>query len=249
MLTKGNDFFDRSMEVLKQIRETQAQAIETAADWIKDSIEQGGVWHVFGSGHSHAMCEELFYRAGGLAPVNAILDVNLSMFGGGSPTRGTNLERLEGYAKIIMASYDLRKGEVLLVVSNSGINAVPIEVAMIGKERGLKIIAMTNLTQSRAAQSRHSSGKKLYEIADLVIDNCIDVGDACVEIAPGLPKASSLSTLAGATIVQTIVAEVAARMHADGFEPPIWTSANVPGGDERTRLLYDRFGGKRYICG
>ncbi len=249
MLTKGNEFIDRGIQVLQQIRETQSVAIETAAEWIKDSIEKGGVWHVFGSGHSHAMCEELFYRAGGLAPVNAILDVNLSMFGGGSPTRGTNLERLEGYAKIIMASYDLRSGEILMVVSNSGINAVPIEVAMIGKKLGLKIIAMTNLTQSKAAQSRHSSGKKLYELADLVIDNCIDVGDACIEIAPELPKASSLSTLAGATIVQTIVAEAAAKMYADGFEPPIWTSANVPGGDERTRLLYDRFGGKRYVSG
>lgn len=249
MLTKGNEFIDRGLQVLEQIRTTQAQAIETAAEWIKDSLEKGGVWHVFGSGHSHAMGEELFYRAGGLAPVNAILDVNLSMFGGGSPTRGTNLERLEGYARIIMGNYDLRKGEVMLVVSNSGINAVPIEVAMIGKQLGLQIIAMTNLTQSRAAKSRHSSGKKLYELADLVIDNCIDVGDACVEIAPGLPKASSLSTLAGAAIVQTIVAEVAARMHADGIEPPIWTSANVPGGDERTRLLYDRFGGKRYVSG
>jgi uncharacterized phosphosugar-binding protein len=246
MLTKGNDFIDRGLQVLQQIRETQSQAIETAADWIKDSIEKGGVWHVFGSGHSHAMCEELFYRAGGLAPVNAMLDVNLSMFGGGAPTRSTNLERMEGYAQIIVDNYDLRKDEVLLVVSNSGINAVPIEVAMIGKKMGLKIIAMTNLTQSKAAKSRHSSGKKLYEIADLVLDNCIDVGDACIEIAPGLPKVSSLSTLAGATIVQTIVAEVAARMYADGFEPPIWMSANVPGGDERTRKLYERYGGKRY---
>ncbi len=249
MLTKGNEYIERGFKLLQQIRDTQAQSIETAADWIKDSIEGGGVWHVFGSGHSHAMCEELFYRAGGLAPVDAMLDVNLSMFGGGSPTRSTNLERLEGYAKIIVDNYDLRKGEVLMVVSNSGINAVPIEVAMIGKNLGLKVIAMTNLTQSKAAKSRHSSGKKLYELADLVIDNCIDVGDACIEIAPGLPKAASLSTLAGSVIVETIVAEVAAKMHADGIEPPLWTSANVPGGDERVKLLYDRFGGKRYRNG
>ena len=111
MLTKGNDYFERGLQVIQKIRDTQSGAIETAADWIKDSLEKDGVWHVFGSGHSHAMCEELFYRAGGLAPVNAILDVNLSMFGGGSPTRSTNLERLEGYAKIIMNNYDLRKGE------------------------------------------------------------------------------------------------------------------------------------------
>ena len=249
MLTKGNEYFERGLQIIQKIRDTQSGAIETAADWIKDSLEKDGVWHVFGSGHSHAMCEELFSRAGGLVPVNAILDVNLTMFGGGKPTRGTNLERLEGYARIIMDNYDLRKGEILMVISNSGINAVPIEVAMIGKERGLKIIAMTNLTQSRAAKSRHSSGKKLYELADLVIDNCIDVGDACIEIAPGLAKASSLSTLAGASIVQSLVAEIAARMHADGVEPLIFTSANVPNGDAKDQDLFKHFGGKRYLNG
>jgi uncharacterized phosphosugar-binding protein len=246
MLDKGNVYLDKALQTIQRIRETQSQAIETAADWIKQSLEEGGVLHVFGSGHSHTIGEDVFYRAGGLAPVDAILDVNLTMHGGGSPTRGTQLERLEGYAKIILANYDLRKGEVLVVVSNSGINAVPIEVAMIGKELGLKIIALTNLGQSKAATSRHSSGKKLYELADLVIDNCIDAGDACVEIAPDLPKAASLSTLACSTIIQTIIAETAGRMYADGHNPPIWMSANVPGGDERTHQLRDLYGGKRY---
>jgi len=108
------------------------------------------------------------------------------------------------------------------------------------------VIAMTNLTQSKAAVSRHSSGRKLYELADLVIDTCIDVGDACVEITPELPKAASLSTLACSTIIQAIIAETAGRMQADGYTPPIWTSANVPGGDERTRQLQDLYGGRRY---
>ena len=145
MLTKGNDYFERGLQVIQKIRDTQSSAIETAADWIKDSLEKDGVWHVFGSGHSHAMCEELFSRAGGLVPVNAILDVNLTMFGGGASPRAA---RIWSAWKVMPGSSwittTLRKGEVLMVISNSGINAVPIEVAMIGKQRGLKIIAMTN---------------------------------------------------------------------------------------------------------
>ena len=246
MLDKGNQYFDKALQTPRRIRETQSEAIGTASEWIKVSLKAGGVLHVFGSGHSHTISEDVFYRAGGLAPVNAILDVNLTMHGGGSPSRGTTLERLEGYAKIILSSYDLRSGEVLIVISNSGINAVPIEVTLLAKEIGLKVIAMTNLVQSKAAVSRHSSGKKLYELADLVIDNCIDTGDACVEIAPELPKAASLSTLACSTIIQAIIAETAGRMYADGQAPPIWMSANVPGGDERTHELQDLYGGQRY---
>lgn len=247
MLEKGKIYFENAIQTLQVALKTQEPQIEKAAEWIKASIEADGVLHIFGSGHSHMIAEELFYRAGGLAPVNAILDVNLTMHGGGSPSRGTNLERLEGYAKIIMGNYDLRKGEVLVVVSNSGINAVPIEVAQIGKELGLKVIALTNLTQSRAAVSRHSSGKKLYEMADLVIDTCVEPGDACVEIGPGLPKAAPLSTVVCSAIMQSIVAEAAGRMVADGVEPPVWVSANVPGGDEKTAQLSERFGGKRRL--
>jgi uncharacterized phosphosugar-binding protein len=219
--------------------------LDKACDWIKGSLEKGGVLHLFGSGHSHAISEDLFLRAGGLAPVNAILDVNLTMHGGGSPTRGTTLERLEGYAKIILDNYDLRSGEVIIVISNSGINAVPIEVAQITKGMGLKVIALTNLEQSKAAKSRHSSGKKLYELADLVIDNCVVVGDACIEVAKDLPKVAPLSTVVCCSILQAMVAEVATRMYQDGIRPPVGLSANVPGGDASLDEYRAKFGGKR----
>jgi len=245
MLTSGNAYFQKAIATILKVQETQAEALDKACDWIKDLLEKDGVLHVFGSGHSHAISEDVFYRAGGLAPVNAILDVNLTMHGGGSPTRGTTLERLEGYAKIILENYDLRSGEILILVSNSGINAVPIEVAQIVRGMGLKVIALTNLKQSQAAKSRHSSGKKLYELVDLVIDTCVEPGDACIEIAAGLPKVAPLSTVVSCSILQAMVAEVAVRMHKDGFEPPVTLSANVPGGDEKLSEFLKRFGGKR----
>jgi uncharacterized phosphosugar-binding protein len=224
--------------------ETQSAALDRAAQWIADSIMKDGVLHVFGAGHSQLMGQELAFRAGGLAPVNAILDINFSLMGG-PPTGSTALERTEGYAKLVLDRYDLRPGEVLIVVSQSGRNPAPIEAALEGKARGLKVIALTSVQQSSESKSRHSSGKRLYEVADLVLDNRVVPGDACVEIDPGLPKTSPLSTVAGAAILQALVAEVAKRIYDAGAEPPVWLSANVPGGDERAAELAARYGGKR----
>jgi uncharacterized phosphosugar-binding protein len=245
MLTAGKVYFNKAIQTIEKVMETQSDALEQASDWITDTIKSGGVLHVFGSGHSHAISEDVFWRAGGLAPVNAILDINLTQIGGGSPTRSTRLERLEGYARIVLDNYDLRPGEVIIIVSQSGINPGPIEIAMAAKSMGLKVIALTSLEQSSHIPSRHSSGKHLYEIADLVIDNCVLPGDACVEIAPGLPKAAPLSTVVCCSILQSLVAETATRLYQQGIEPPIWTSANVPGGDERLAQLMTQFGGSR----
>jgi uncharacterized phosphosugar-binding protein len=244
-LTAGKTYFKKVLKVLEKVQETQEEVIMQASQWIAESLEQDGVLHVFGSGHSHVISEDLFFRAGGFAPVNAILDVNLTMHGGGSPTRGTMLERLEGYAQIVLDNYDLRAGEVIIVVSNSGINPLPIEVAILAKQKGLKVIALTNLNQSRGAKSRHSGGKKLYELVDLVIDSCVEKGDASVQIGDGVPKVAPQSTVVCCAIVQVLMAEVAAKMYADGVMPPIAVSANVPGGDERLAEWRKKFGGKR----
>jgi len=245
MLEAANTYFRKAIAAIERVMETQAAALDQAAQWIADSINADGVLHIFGAGHSHMLCEQISWRAGGLAPVNAILDINYTLLGGGSPMRGTKLERLEGYAKILLDSYDLRPTEVLIVVSQSGINPGPIEAAMEAKSKGLKVVAITSLEQSSKAKSRHSNGKRLFEIADLVIDNCVPPGDACVEIGPGVPKTSPLSTVVGAAILQAMVAEVAKRLFQEGTAPPIWLSANVPGGDERAAQLAARFGGTR----
>lgn len=245
-LTAGEVYFTEIEKLMERIKKTQTKAIEKSAIQIAESIKNGGVLHVFGSGHGQGTSTDVFYRAGGFAPVNAMLDVNLSMYGGGSPKRSITLERLEGYASIIMLSYDLRPNEIIIVLSNSGINAVPIEIAMQAKEKKLKVIALSNLGQSKNAVSRHSSGKKLYEIADMVIDSCVVYGDACVELSPDLPMVSAQSNVACCLILQMIMSETAAILLREGITPPILTSANVPGGDEKLDSIQKIYGGNRY---
>jgi uncharacterized phosphosugar-binding protein len=232
----ANRYFQTAIDTIEQVMESEKEALDQAAQWIANSMVDDGVLHIFGAGHSMLMGQELMFRAGGLSPVNAILDINFSLMGP-PPSAGTALERMEGY--------EFRPGEVLVVVSQSGRNPVPIEAAMEGKKRGLKVIALTSMQQSSQATSRHSSGKRLFEVADLVLDTHVISGDACIEIAPGLPRTSPLSTVVGAAIMQALVAEVAQRLYDAGVQPPVWVSANVPGGDERNVELISRYGGRR----
>lgn len=240
----ANRYFEMAIQNIETVVESEGKALQQAAEWIADSIKGDGVLHIFGAGHSMLMPQEVCFRAGGLAPVNAILDVNYSLMGG-PPSGGTALERMEGYAKLVLDRYDLRPGEVLIVVSQSGRNPGPVGAAIEAKARGLKVVALTSLDQSSQATSRHSSGKRLFELADLVIDTHVVPGDAAVEIAPDLPRTSPLSTVVCAAILQALVAEVAQRLYDQGIEPPVWTSANVPGGDARNVDLISRYGGSR----
>ena len=172
-------YLQAALTILQQIVRDESRAIDAAAELILNSLAEGGTLHVFGSGHAHLFAEELAYRAGGLAPVNPLVDYGYTLMGG-SASRSTRLERLEGYAIVQMQNYDLRTGEVLLAVSQSGINAGPVEAALFAKERDLHVVAVTSLAHSGNLPSRHSSGKRLFEIADVVIDTHVPMGDALV---------------------------------------------------------------------
>ena len=166
------------MRLIEAVARSQARNLERVAQVIFTSLRGGGVFHVFGSGHSHALAEEAYHRAGGLVPVNAIQEVFLTPLT--PPGTSSQLERMPGLAKTILDSHDLRPGEVVMVISNSGINAVPIEVALETKSRGLTVVALTSRRHSQGMPSRHASGKRLFEIADIVLDNCGEPGDAGV---------------------------------------------------------------------
>jgi len=233
-------YIQTALSILQQILRDESKGIDAAAELIVESLAAGGVIHVFGSGHAHLFAEELAYRAGGLAPVNPIVDYGYTLMGG-SASRSTRLERLEGYAVVQLQNYDLRPGEVLLAVSQSGINPGPVEAALFAKEKGLHVVAVTSLVHSGNLPSRHSSGKRLFEIADVVIDSHVPMGDALVELHPDIPKVSPGSTVVGAAILQALVAEVASRLLQRGTEPPVWISSNVPGGDEHNLRLAEKY--------
>jgi uncharacterized phosphosugar-binding protein len=230
------------MRLIDAITHSQMRSLEQAAQAIFESLRADGVFHVFGSGHSHALAEEAYHRAGGLVPVNPIQESFLTPLV--PPGISGQLERLSGLAKIILDGHDLRPGEVLMVVSNSGINAVPVEVALEGKERGLTVIALTSLTHSRGVASRHASGKRLFEVSDIVLDNCGEPGDAAIPYA-GLPgRVAPTSLLTGAYIVNSLVCRVVELFLANGLVPPVYLSTNIPGGDDHNRKLEARYRGR-----
>ena len=208
-----------------------------------DGDEPDRMIHVCGCGHSHLMAEEAFWRAGGLVPVHPILDPNLTLLGG---RRTSPLERLEGYAPVLLAGEDLRPGEVMVVFSNSGINALPIEVAMAAKEAGLRVVAVTSLAHGKGVEPRHSSGRRLFELADVSIDTRVPAGDAAVDLS-GLAsgtdghRVAPLSTAIGALVWNALVAEVAYLRAASGAEPTFFVSQNIPGGDEANEALVSRY--------
>ncbi len=225
-----HSYFDQVDSLLNHLRRTQQAAIEQAAEWITESLLEGGMLHIFGAAHSSLIAAEMFYRAGGLIPVNPVNDPNLNLFQ--APlSKGTRLERLEAYGAIILDAYDVRPGEVLIVPSQSGKNAATVELGMQARRRGLKLVAVTSLSHSRAVPAGHSSGKKLYEIADLVIDTGTPLGDASVAVSPALAMVAPLSSVAGMIVVNAIVAQVAANYAARGQRPPTWVSNNVPEGE------------------
>jgi uncharacterized phosphosugar-binding protein len=216
-----------------------------------DGEEPDRVIHVFGCGHSHLMAEEAFWRAGGLVPVHPILDPNLTLLGG---LRTSPLERLEGYARVLLTGEDLRPGEVMVVFSNSGINAVPIEVALVAKEAGLRVVAVSSLAHSRGVEPRHSGGRRLFELADVAIDTHVPAGDAAVdlsELAGGAEghRVAPLSTAIGALVWNALVAEVANLRGVAGAEPSFFISQNVPGGDEENEALVSRYRHRNRLYG
>jgi uncharacterized phosphosugar-binding protein len=227
-----------TMQELQSRLLAEGPAIVQAAGMLAECIGEGGLVHVFGSGHSHMMAEEVFYRAGSLMAFNALLDINLTSFG---TLRAGQVERTEGYAPVILTSFGVQAGEVVIVVSNSGINPVPIDLAIAAKNMGATTIAMTSATAYRNAASRHSSGKKLEDVCDLTIDSHVPAGDAVLDVE-GLPsKVAASSTALGAILLNMLVAQTAEVMVERGYRVPALVSMNVPGGDEHNRALIEEY--------
>jgi uncharacterized phosphosugar-binding protein len=219
------EYVKRIQEHLTSVVQGQEDAITLASQWLADTIINDKIIHAFGTGHSHMMALELFVRAGGLANVNAMLD-SMVMTSEGA-RRSAEIERIPGLAKIIWDQHTIDKDDVIIVVSNSGRNAMPVEMAMIAREFGIKVIAITSLEQSKKYPSRHHSGKKLYEVADLVIDNRVPSGDGIINIDGNQTGASS--TMSGVFIVNLITCEAMQIASSKGTRLPIYFSQNIDG--------------------
>ena len=211
--------------MLERIAREQAAAIAEAGARLSAALARGGIVHVFGTGHSHLIAEEAFFRAGGIAGVNPILDERLVFLKGA--LESTRAEREPGYASELISRERIAAEDIAILISNSGCNWAPVEMALEMKSRGIEIVAITNMTQSSRSSSRHSSRKRLFELADVVIDTCVEPGDALI-VLPGLeyPIGAS-STVAGAAIMNSIMIEAAANLLERGQAVPVLPSANL----------------------
>lgn len=241
------DYIDGLQGVLERIKREQADGIEKAGRLVADALSVGGVIHAFGTGHSHLIADEAFFRAGGIAAVNPILDERLIFLKGA--LESTRAEQESGFARMLIEREDVRPEDVGIVISNSGRNAVPVEMALEMRALGIKVIAITNVAQSRASASRHASGERLYEIADVAIDNCVPIGDALLEMSGLETRIGPSSTVAGAAIINSVIIEAVAELLRRGERVPILPSANVEGVNEETLAdILRRYEGRiRYL--
>ena len=235
------DYLTHVKGILEKTILTQEEHLAKAAGLVADSCINGGRFYVFGSGHSHMVAEEIYIRAGGLAYVKAILPPELMLHE--MPNKSTYLERLEGYADAMLNLYKVDEKDTIMIISNSGRNAVPVEMALGAKARGCGVIAMTSLEHSRNTDSRHKSEKKLYEIADVVLDNGACKGDAGFYIegfdVPTGPTSDSIGT----ALAQALIAQTIHNLVQKGVTPPVFKSSNIDGADEYNDALFDKYYG------
>ncbi|ONK10079.1 sugar isomerase domain-containing protein [Streptomyces sp. MP131-18] len=228
-MTADLAYFAALKDTIGALADAEAPAIDRAALAVADSVAAGGVVHYFGSGHSHLVATEPLQRAGGLAPVNVVAAPALTP---SAPRHAGAAERVGGYAAAILHTADIRRGEVVVVVSNSGINVVPVEFALGARELGATVVAITNRAHSLAAEPRHPGGLRLLDAADIVIDTHGRPGDTVVPLG-GL-AAGALSTVVGAAVVNALTcraAELLTERH--GLTPPLLVSQNAHGDAER----------------
>jgi uncharacterized phosphosugar-binding protein len=216
----------------------QAQTLTTVAEQMAETIAAGGRIFVFGTGHSHLMAEEAFYRAGGLAPVVPIFSATLMLHR--NPERGSRLERSEGLAAPLLEWYGPEPGEMLFIFSNSGVNRLPVEMALEAKARELTVVAV--LSRAYAGEAPLSSlGKRLDQVADLTIDNGGAPGDALVSLNGTGWRVGPTSTVIGALIWNALVAETATCLKARGLEVPVFASLNMEGAAAHNAALLEKW--------
>jgi uncharacterized phosphosugar-binding protein len=234
-----SNYFKQIQQRLKIVENQEGQAMLAAAEKVADAIQAGGIIQLFGCGHSHILTEEVFYRAGGLVPVKPIFVEPLMLHEGA--VQSSQLERRNDYALEFLQEQDFRSGDVVFVISTSGRNPVPVDVALAAREKGAFVIGITSRAYAKSQPSRHKTGKYLFDAVDLVIDNHSVSGDAILSYENVEVPFGPTSTVVGATILNAIFAEAIKRMADSGFAPPIFLSGNIDGADGHNGRLIEKY--------
>ncbi len=230
-------YYRKILALQTEVIESQRQILEDTAAQMATIIAQDGRIFIFGTGHSHMMAEEAFFRAGGLAPVIPIFSSALMLHE--KPNFSSLLERTGGLAEVLLDEYQVRTGEMILIFSNSGVNRLPVELAIKAKDRGLFVVSVSSLAYARMAPMS-SLGKRLDEVADIAIDNYGKPGDGLVKIQGTDWCVGPSSTISGALIWNCLATECVMRLHASGTPLPVFASLNMPGAAEHNAELLDK---------
>jgi uncharacterized phosphosugar-binding protein len=240
-------YLQRITEHLEVLHDTNTTSIQLAARMVADQIKNDKIVYAYGpGGHSNLGSQELFFRAGGLMHMSAMLDEGTLLSGGA--LRSMAIERTPGYGIIVIDDYNLGQDDLLILINAYGINAAVIDAALEARRRGVKIIGVTSVRHAQATAAehpaRHPSKKNLYEVVDVVLDSNIDVGDAVITIEGVDQPVGPLSTFATTYLLNSMVAEAVNLLAQEGVQPPIWRSGNAPDGDEVNAQFIDRFKGR-----
>lgn len=228
-------YYSKILNVLEKIKTTQKEKIETAANMVARVIENDGIIYIFGCGHSHLIGLDCFYRAGGLVNVSAMLDTDLMLHNGAA--KSSKMEKMSGIAESIFERYCITQNDILIIVSTSGKNAVPCEMADVATKNGIPNISVL----SSAYFDDRTETPKLYECSDIYIDNCVPHGDAVMDIIGTDVKMGSVSTASSSFILQSVLLEAAEIAAKNGVQLPIYKSGNVDGGAEFNKALIKKY--------
>ena len=240
----AEQYFEKISAVISMIQSTQLEKIEKAGELFAHSISADGRVYMFGSGHSVLPVLDMFPRYGSFIGFYPIYDPRLMWFniiGPGGPRELLWLERQEGYARIVLSSYHLEPRDAMLVFSHGGLNAAPVEMAIEAKRKGLPVVSVSSLQNYRQAQATHSSGKKLPDVSDIAIDNCVPREDALVA-ADGVPERFAAgSTVASVAVAMALVADVGTRLTKRGVCPDTFVSPNVGLAADHNEMVYRKY--------
>lgn len=247
MINVMTQYLNKIVHHLETLHQEEQTSIGKAAHLLAEHIKQDKIVYAYGpGGHSNLGSQEIFFRAGGLMHVSAILDEGTLLSGGA--LRSMAIERTPGYGNIVMEDYGLQEGDLLLIINAYGINSATIDAALEAKKRGVKTIGVTSVRHALATPrdhvARHPSKQNLHDLVDIVLDSKIEVGDAIVEIEGLDQRVAAMSTFANAYLLNSLVAETIDILVKAGVRPPIWMSGNASGGDESNSRFMERFKGR-----